>query len=262
METSKHHYDRYMRFIEHYKSLNIPLKRRRGPNVDAELHHIIPTCIGGTDDKSNLVMLPYRAHYISHYMLAKAFPSETKLWFAFNMMKRVCDGKSVLYAAARKYISAVVSKTNKGLIRNQSVRDAISKQATGRVTVKDKDGNTLSTRIDDPRYLSGEYVYYRVGYEHKDSTIEKMKKNGLRNRKLYHDPVTFERIYVKEDETVPDGYILGEPQHVKDAIAERAKRKGYRQLKLKKCPHCGAEGKGGNMSRYHFNGCKHKPTAA
>lgn len=25
---------------------------------------------------------------------------------------------------------------------------------------------------------------------------------------------------------------------------------------IRVCPHCGAEGKGGNMTRYHFNNCK------
>ena len=25
---------------------------------------------------------------------------------------------------------------------------------------------------------------------------------------------------------------------------------------LRKCPHCGIEGKGANMTRYHFNNCK------
>jgi len=28
------------------------------------------------------------------------------------------------------------------------------------------------------------------------------------------------------------------------------------QMKTKICPHCGTEGKGGNMSRYHFDNCK------
>ena len=26
-----------------------------------------------------------------------------------------------------------------------------------------------------------------------------------------------------------------------------------------KCPHCGLEGKGANMTRYHFDNCKQRP---
>ena len=29
-----------------------------------------------------------------------------------------------------------------------------------------------------------------------------------------------------------------------------------KNMKTKKCPHCGKEGKGPNMSRYHFDNCK------
>ena len=31
-----------------------------------EKHHIVPTCIGGTNDKSNLVLLKPEEHYIAH----------------------------------------------------------------------------------------------------------------------------------------------------------------------------------------------------
>lgn len=40
-------------------------------NVYSEKHHIIPHCLGGTDDKSNLVRLTAREHYIAHLLLAK-----------------------------------------------------------------------------------------------------------------------------------------------------------------------------------------------
>lgn len=34
-----------------------------------ERHHIIPQCIGGTNDKSNLIYLPSRVHFLAHYFL-------------------------------------------------------------------------------------------------------------------------------------------------------------------------------------------------
>ena len=42
-------------------------------------------------------------------------------------------------------------------------------------------------------------------------------------------------------------------------VAKRLRDEGFkRNLKLIQCPHCGREGKGGNMTRYHFDKCKHK----
>ena len=40
-------------------------------NVYCEKHHIIPKCLKGTDDKSNIVRLTAREHYIAHLLLAK-----------------------------------------------------------------------------------------------------------------------------------------------------------------------------------------------
>ena len=51
-----------------------------------EKHHIIPECLGGTDDPSNLVVLTAREHYIVHQLLVKMYPDNHKLIYAANMM--------------------------------------------------------------------------------------------------------------------------------------------------------------------------------
>lgn len=44
------------------------------------------------------------------------------------------------------------------------------------------------------------------------------------------------------------------------ALKGRKLNKGMKyQMKTKICPHCGTEGKGGNMTRYHFDNCKNNP---
>lgn len=52
----------------------------------SERHHIIPKCIGGTDDKENIVVLTAREHFVAHLLLVKMYPHEHKLAFAANMM--------------------------------------------------------------------------------------------------------------------------------------------------------------------------------
>lgn len=51
-----------------------------------ESHHIIPKCMGGTDDKSNLVLLAAEEHYTAHLLLVKMYPNESGLLFAANVM--------------------------------------------------------------------------------------------------------------------------------------------------------------------------------
>ena len=50
-----------------------------------ECHHIIPRCVGGSDEKENLVMLTYREHIIAHRLLAKIYDT-WNLWFAVKSM--------------------------------------------------------------------------------------------------------------------------------------------------------------------------------
>lgn len=45
----------------------------------SEKHHIVPRCIGGTDDAFNLVSLTPEEHYLCHLLLVKIYPNNIKL---------------------------------------------------------------------------------------------------------------------------------------------------------------------------------------
>ena len=47
-----------------------------------EKHHIIPRCMGGSDDKENLVSLTAREHFLCHHLLVRIYPENIKLKFA------------------------------------------------------------------------------------------------------------------------------------------------------------------------------------
>jgi hypothetical protein len=44
-----------------------------------EKHHIIPRCLGGTDDEINLVSLTPEEHYLCHLLLVKMHPNNIRL---------------------------------------------------------------------------------------------------------------------------------------------------------------------------------------
>lgn len=51
-----------------------------------ERHHIIPKCMGGTDDKNNLIDLYAKEHFIAHKLLVKENPDNLSLIQAYNIM--------------------------------------------------------------------------------------------------------------------------------------------------------------------------------
>ena len=53
-----------------------------------ERHHVIPRCMGGTNDNDNLVELTAREHFIVHKLLVEIYPREHKLVYAYWMMSR------------------------------------------------------------------------------------------------------------------------------------------------------------------------------
>lgn len=63
MDYKKNYYD----YIDYIKTLN----RKLGYS---EKHHIVPKCLGGSDDKFNLVVLTAREHFLAHYLLTKIYP--------------------------------------------------------------------------------------------------------------------------------------------------------------------------------------------
>lgn len=51
-----------------------------------EKHHITPKCIGGNNDKENIVELTAREHFICHMLLVEIYPSQPKLLYSLFLM--------------------------------------------------------------------------------------------------------------------------------------------------------------------------------
>ena len=74
-----------MNYTKHYNLL-INRAKNRTLNGYVEKHHIIPRCLGGTDDTENIVSLLPEEHYIAHLLLVKMHPDNKKLLYAAMMM--------------------------------------------------------------------------------------------------------------------------------------------------------------------------------
>ena len=69
-----------------YQSLVERGKNRSLGEAYKETHHIIPKCMGGSDDKDNLVDLTPEEHFIAHQLLVKIYPKEYGLVKAIQYM--------------------------------------------------------------------------------------------------------------------------------------------------------------------------------
>lgn len=84
-----------------------------------ERHHIKPKCMGGTDDKDNLIDLFAREHFEAHRLLVLENPNNAKLVYAWWMMshmseahKRDYELTAEEYEEAKKAFSKSISGEN------------------------------------------------------------------------------------------------------------------------------------------------------
>lgn len=92
----------YNRLIERAKCRSIL------PGIYFEEHHIIPKCLGGTNDSENLVKLFPEEHYVAHQLLVKIHPKEYKLLYALIIMtgeKEFVSRNNKAYAWIKKRLS-------------------------------------------------------------------------------------------------------------------------------------------------------------
>ena len=74
-----------MQYIKIYDSI-INRAKARHLHEYKEKHHIIPKCLGGSNEPNNLVELTFREHFICHWLLVKIYPNNIKLIYAFSLM--------------------------------------------------------------------------------------------------------------------------------------------------------------------------------
>jgi hypothetical protein len=160
-----------MDYQRHYNSL-MDRAKDRNLNCYKELHHIIPRCMGGSDDKDNLVYLTAAEHFVAHQLLLKMNPSNHGLAKACRLMTASSNGqirnnkefewikkknaelmsKCMLGRRHSEKTKLKMSKSAKGKPKSESHKSAISKTLKGKNYITDKGrqkiSDTHSGRID------------------------------------------------------------------------------------------------------------------
>ncbi len=74
-----------MDYALHYQRL-VGRAKDRVLSGYVERHHVVPKCLGGSDDKDNIVELTASEHYVAHQLLVKMHPNHVGLLWALSSM--------------------------------------------------------------------------------------------------------------------------------------------------------------------------------
>lgn len=101
-----------------------------------EKHHILPRCLGGLNNKENLVDLYPEEHYLAHLLLCKIYPNNQKLLYAaMNMTtgSMINNGKrnNKAYGWLRRHYAESMSGDNNPARRNPNLQKEAAMKRVG-----------------------------------------------------------------------------------------------------------------------------------
>lgn len=124
-----------------YNQLMVNAKNRiTDKNVYYESHHIVPKCIGGSNDKDNKVKLTYREHFLAHWLLHRQYPTNKSLAASFHIMafgkswREVRKVKGNYYPSSRGLEEARLAKVmaRRGTSHSEETKQKISESMKGK----------------------------------------------------------------------------------------------------------------------------------
>jgi hypothetical protein len=123
-----------MNYLKHYNAL-IERAKIRSLIGYYERHHVIPRCLGGSDDKANIVELTPEEHYVAHQLLVKMHPGDHRLLWAASAMAggsaKQVGRQNKLYGWLRRKLAEDSSARQKGREFSDETRAKMSASHKG-----------------------------------------------------------------------------------------------------------------------------------
>ena len=237
------------------KSLN----RQYISDGSLERHHIIPRSLGGSNNKDNLIYLTTKEHFLAHLLLTKIHigKNKAKMVYAFSKMcqcnpnqKRSINSR--YYALCKKLMSLYCSGENNtwlGKTHTEETKQKLSIRKIG-------SNNPMFGKIPWNKGKPGRKLTDRekeiVSKTHKGKIMSEETKKKM-SESAKGKPKSEE--HRKKLSEVNKGKIISEEHRkkIRDALCGK-KQKSFT------CPHCGKNGRGSSMLRWHFDKCREKPS--
>lgn len=229
--------------------------RPDNPEVEyCEKHHIIPRCLGGSNKRSNIIILTARKHFLVHWLLTKMCldPKHTqKMKYAMRCMSWDKTKGRGLKPWQYQIAKNKLSEASKNRIVSEATRNKLSKSGKKRFEEKSERDKMSLAKLSSPFS------------KHSNATKLKMSASALR---------------LRENPT----YVIAHAEGTKKAQSTpefRKKRSELAKMRYKErpelleglkgageaqknniviCPHCNKVGMNRPMKRWHFDKCKIK----
>ena len=229
-------------------------------NERTESHHIIPKCLGGADDKSNLTNVTLREHFICHWLLTKIHYGKERhqLLKALWMMKAENQNQT---RYKTKITSRVYATLKEEYIKLQSIK------VTGKGNGFYGKTHTLEARKRISEANKGR-VPPQEEIEKMKLALAKRREQGIK-RATYSDEYKKERSKKYSGEGNPN---FGKTHSEETKAKQRAKAVGRKQSaetvqkkadavrgskrEKKLCPHCDQLVAVNGYARWHGINCK------
>jgi len=215
------------------KRIDCPLSK----DVYGENHHIIPKCMGGSDDFENIVRLSYKEHYIAHACLYKHYktPSLAYAWFSMCRTSPSSQKRNITsaqYNMAKKNRSEELSIAMQGE-GNHFYGKKHSEETKKLISKKTKNRKKSQSEIDN----------WVEKVAKKPKSKEHRKKLGRKGLAMLQNIHTHEIVRDVKEKYDPNIWVS--PRKIKPE-------------KRVNCVHCGLISTGANISRWHNDNCKER----
>jgi hypothetical protein len=235
----------YKKLIESRKLF----ERKKGDGTLYEKHHIIPKCLGGSNDIKNLILLTPKEHFIAHYLLIEMYEGgdRKKMYYAFW---RMCNRQNVIRVSSRQYEYGRKCAIEAATGRKQSEETKTKLSTIRKTQIFSKESQLKKGETLKKLYAEGKKVWMH-GKNHTEQWKQEMseKMSG--------------RIMPEYDKSeIVKNMTENNPMKLKknrDAMSQRMKGKEpWNKGKVIEttCPHCGKKGNYRIMPRWHFENCK------
>ncbi len=191
-----------------------------------ERHHVLPRCLGGGNDKDNLIDLSARQHYVAHQLLVKIYPDHHGLKYAAYMMTIGPKGNR---SSNRLY----------GWLKESYLKNR--PQSRGMTGIKHSEQTKEKMKKARAKQIFSAETKLKISQSKTGAKMSQETRRSMAEKRNKHPTW----LASQRNKTLPDS--------AKEAIglANRG-RKFPNQV----CDVCGKTGAGPNMKRYHFDNCK------
>jgi hypothetical protein len=242
-------------------------KKNDADYIYYEKHHILPKCLGGSNDKENLILLTAREHYICHKLLTYIYSKNKKIECAFYYM--TFNKRYDKYVSSKDYAYAKELRANIPMLEETKNKIGESNKGKKRTLVARK----IMSERQKERNIPAHYneisleqkiviIYMHLAFNIGISKISKKLnishnsiKNFLKKNKIYKGKLYPKKIKEKKKKEKRLSSLKGKKQKP-ETIQKRINKLTGQKRSLEQCENIRKSLKGKKLTPEHLKHLK------